>query len=121
MDKGVFGDKETGTYLQKFRWTGIRRHIMVTGTNSLDEATLSDYWQQRNLSKIKDLTPKPRMLAKRQAGKCPICGESLFIEEDIEQHHIVRRDEGGRNTNDNLMLLHLYCHQQLTAFQNRKR
>ncbi len=119
-DNWVFGDKETGAYLQKFSWIGIQRHTMVTGTNSPDDAKLEDYWCQRDLNKIKDLKPKPKAIAKRQNGKCPICGESLFIEEDIEQHHIVRRDEGGPNTLDNLIIIHLYCHQQITAFQNQK-
>lgn len=119
-DNWVFGSKETGAYLWKFSWTDIQRHNMVTGTNSPDDAKLEEYWTRRNLTKIKGLAPTPNALAKRQDGKCPICGESLFIEEDIEQHHIVRRDEGGTDTLNNKLLIHLYCHQQITAFQNRK-
>lgn len=118
-DFWVFGDKETGAYLLKFNWTGIQRHTMVTGKNSPDDAKLTNYWKNRELAKVKELPVKARMLAKRQDGKCPICGESLFIEENIEQHHIVRRDEGGPDTLDNKLLIHLYCHQQLTAFPNR--
>jgi RNA-directed DNA polymerase len=120
QDYRVFGDKETGKYLHKFSWTAIRRHTMVEGTNSPDDATLDKYWELRELNKIKDLRPEPRKLAKRQNGKCPICGESLFIEENIEEHHIVPRDEDGPDTLDNKLLVHLYCHQQITAFQNRK-
>jgi RNA-directed DNA polymerase len=119
-DFWVFGDKETGNYLQKFAWTDIHRHTMVAGTNSPDDASLDTYWEHRDMAKAKVLPQKPSALAKRQGGKCPICGESLFIEEDIEKHHIVRRDEGGPDTNDNKILVHLYCHQQITAFQNRK-
>jgi RNA-directed DNA polymerase len=119
-DFSVFGDKDTGKYLLKFQWTGIRRHTMVTGTHSPDDASLVEYWRQRELTKIRDLPPKPSALAKRQAGKCPICGESLFIEENIEKHHIVRRDEGGRDTIDNWLLVHLYCHQQITAIQRQQ-
>jgi RNA-directed DNA polymerase len=119
-DNWVFGDKETGAYLTKFKWTGIQRHVMVTGTNSPDDPGLTEYWQQRNLNKIKTLAPKPKALAKRQQGKCILCGESLFIEEDIEKHHIMRQDEGGPDTLENQVLVHLYCHQQITAFQNKK-
>src|SRR5450432_2683373 len=83
-DFWVFGDKETGAYLLKFNWTGIQRHTMVTGRNSPDDAKLTDNWKNRELAKVKELPVKAQMLAKRQDGKCPICGESLFIEENIE-------------------------------------
>lgn len=93
---------------------------MVTGTNSPDDPSLDEYWEQRERAKIKDLPPKHKALAKRQDGKCPICGESLFNDEDIEKHHMMKRDEGGSDTKDNMLLAHLYCHQQITAFQNKK-
>jgi len=117
-DQWVFGDIDTpGTYLYKFAWTKIQRHVMVIGTYSPDNPTLAWYWEKRALHKIKDLRPKPRQLAQRQKGKCPLCGESLFNDERIEEHHIMRRDEGGGDTLNNLVLLHLYCHQQVTAAQ----
>ncbi|MBZ0274936.1 MAG: HNH endonuclease, partial [Anaerolineae bacterium] len=117
LDNWVFGDKKTGFYLNKFAWTGIQRHTMVTGRNSPDDPSLQEYWAKRERAKVKDLPPDPARLAKRQGGKCPICGESLFIEETIEQHHIVPRIVGGSNHDDNKLLVHLYCHQQLTAHQ----
>src|SRR5579871_2798279 len=117
-DKWVFGDKDSpGTYLYQFGWSKIQRHEMVKGNFSPDDPALKRYWEARELKKIKTLAPQPRQLAKQQKGKCPLCGESLFIEEAIEKHHIVRRDEGGADTLDNLILLHLYCHQQITAAQ----
>jgi RNA-directed DNA polymerase len=120
-DLNVFGDKDNPeTYLYRFSWTTIRRHTLVKGTYSLDDPTLTWYWEARDLRKIKDMPPKPRQLARQQKGKCPLCGESLFIDEAIEQHHIVRRDEGGPDTLNNLMLIHLYCHQQRTAAQQKQ-
>jgi len=121
-DKLVFGDKITGYYLLKFSWFPIERHVLVAGTNSPDDPSLHEYWQQRNLKKISNLKPNERKLARRQAGRCPICGGSLFIDEDIEQHHIVARKDGGTNgdNDNNLLLVHYYCHQQLTARQRRE-
>ncbi len=117
-DHWVFGDKEhPETYLYKFAWTNIQRHVKVIGTYSPDDPTLTKYWRKRELRKIKDLPPKLRQLARQQKGKCPLCGESLFIDENVEQHHIIRRDEGGKDTKENLVLLHLYCHQQITTAQ----
>jgi RNA-directed DNA polymerase len=118
-DKWVFGNKETGTYLHKFSWTDIQRHTMVTGKNSPDDTALTEYWRKRELAKIKNLAPKPARLAKRQKGKCPICGEYLFNEENIEQHHIMPKVMDGPNTDGNLILVHLMCHQQLTAEQRK--
>jgi RNA-directed DNA polymerase len=119
-DKTVFGDKETARlYLYKFAWTDIRRHTAVAGKNSPDDPALRDYWLSRERRKIKDLPPQPRQLARQQQGICPICGESLFIEEDIESHHIVPRKANGPNTKDNKLLIHYFCHQQLTAYQRK--
>jgi RNA-directed DNA polymerase len=119
-DTHVFGDKKKQTYLLKFTWTGIRRHTMVTGTNSPDDPRLDEYWHNKELQKIPALKPNLRILAQRQDGLCPVCGESLFIEEDIEQHHVIRRDENGPDTIGNKLLIHYLCHQQITALQRKK-
>jgi RNA-directed DNA polymerase len=121
-DVNVFGHiDEPDIYLVKFSWTKIRRHMMVIGTHSPDDPRLAEYWLKRDLAKIRDLPPKPRQLAQRQHGKCPVCGESLFNDERYEEHHIERKDEGGADTLDNLVMLHFYCHQQITAQQLRAR
>jgi len=122
QNRWVFGDiHNPDTYLYQFGWTNIQRHIMVKGTNSPDDPSLQGYWHNRELRKIRDLPPKPQTLARRQEGKCPLCGQSLFNDERYEEHHIVRRDEGGADTLDNLVLLHLFCHQQVTAAQLKQR
>ena len=46
-DRWVFGDRDSGAYLQKFTWTRIVRHQMVPGTASPDDAALADYWNTR--------------------------------------------------------------------------
>jgi RNA-directed DNA polymerase len=121
MDFHVFGDKDVpNIYLYKFSWTKIIRHVLVKATNSPDDPQLTEYWQHRNLMKIQDLPPKPRELARRQKGVCSLCGESLFNDEHFETHHIVRRNEGGPDTLDNLVLLHFFCHQQVTATQQKQ-
>jgi RNA-directed DNA polymerase len=116
-DYSVFGDKATGKYLEKFSWIRIVRHSLVKAAYSPDDPALNWYWDKRTLRKARDLRPILRTLALRQTGKCPLCGDSLFNEENIEKHHILRRNEGGGNNLDNLVLLHLYCHQQITAAQ----
>ena len=54
-DRWVFGDRQSGSYMQKFAWTRIVRHRMVKGTASPDDPTLADYWAERR----RKTTPLP--------------------------------------------------------------
>jgi RNA-directed DNA polymerase len=112
-DRWVFGDKKTGHHILKFSWFNIKRHCLVKGTNSPDDATLKDYWLTRASSRAKDLTPSYQKVAKNQQFVCLGCGESLFNGEEIHLHHRIPRSQGGKDTYKNLEYLHLYCHQQV--------
>jgi Group II intron, maturase-specific domain len=46
-DRWVLGDRDSGVYLQKFSWTRIVRHQLVTGGASPDDPALADYWARR--------------------------------------------------------------------------
>jgi RNA-directed DNA polymerase len=115
QDRWVFGDRQTGAYLLKLGWFPIQRHSMVKGRASPDDPDLRDYWLQREQRKTRTLIPSRKKLADRQRGRCPCCGESLFNGEAIEAHHVVARKDGGSDAYSNLQLVHLFCHQQLTA------
>lgn len=112
-DQWVFGDKRTGQILLKFGWFPIERHILVRGTASPDDPKLSDYWQWREKAKAKDLPSSLRSLAHNQNYICPLCGISLFNDEELHVHHKERRSKGGASSYNNLVLIHLYCHQQI--------
>ena len=120
LDFWTFGDKRTGKYLLKLSWFPIERHTLVKGTASPDDPRLKDYWMQRQGAKVKDLTLSKQQIAKRQKGRCPVCGESLFNEEELQIHHQHTRAEGGTNTYNNLALVHLCCHQHIHAKAERK-
>jgi len=114
-DQWVFGNKATGAYLLKFKWFPIRRHVIVRGTASPDDARLRDYWAARQRAKARDLPPSQYRIAAQQNHVCPVCGNSLFTEEETQIHHIVPRAQGGTDAYPNLLLVHYYCHQQLHA------
>jgi RNA-directed DNA polymerase len=114
-DRWVFGDKETGLYVQKFSWFPIERHTLVEGKASPDDPTLRSYWARRNKAGIKNLVPSKQRVARRQDGVCPRCGESLFNDEELHLHYKRPRSEGGKDTYGNLELVHLFCHQQIHA------
>jgi RNA-directed DNA polymerase len=118
-DSWVFGDKQTGAYLLKFSWFPIERHTLVKGTSSPDDPRLKSYWMERQAAKAKDLTFSKQKLAKRQHGRCPQCGESLFNDEELQVHHLHARAEGGKNVYSNLVLVHLLCHQHIHAASKR--
>ncbi len=118
-DRWVFGDKATGGYLLKFGWFPIERHILVKGTASPDDPELKGYWEQRQAAKAKDLTFSKQKLVKRQHGRCPQCGETLFNDEELHIHHLLACSQGGKNSYSNLVLVHLFCHQQIHALTQR--
>jgi RNA-directed DNA polymerase len=112
-DTWVFGDKHTGWYLLKFSWFTIERHVLVRAQASPDDPRLRDYWRERELAKAGRLDSRKRRLAQRQRGVCWHCGMSLFNDEELHIHHREPRRMGGADTESNLVLVHLYCHQQL--------
>lgn len=115
----MFGDKQTGAYLLKFSWFPIERHVLVKGTSSPDDPHLADYWMKRQARLAKDLTLSKQKLAKRQKGRCPECGESLFNDEELQVHHLLARSQGGSDSYRNLACVHLLCHQHIHAVTQR--
>lgn len=112
-NRWVFGDKGSGSYLLMLNWTPIERHALVKGNASPDDPDLQDYWEKRRQRKINDLPPKWVRLARRQKGVCPHCKGALLNDEELHVHHVRRRRDGGNDHDDNLRLVHLYCHQQI--------
>jgi RNA-directed DNA polymerase len=129
-DRWVFGLEGQHPHLLKFRWTTIQRHGMVKGTNSPDDPKLRDYWTERRRAKAKAAkSQKWRTLILRQNGLCPTCGESIIDDlaegtvtmvEETQQHHKVPRNKGGTSAWDNLVIVHLYCHQQIHSEMRRQ-
>jgi RNA-directed DNA polymerase len=112
-DHGVFGDKTTGRYLLKFAWFPIERHQLVKGSASPDDARLRAYWAYRRKAQASSLPSQARRIARRQGYACAHCREELFNGEELHLDHIVPRAQGETNRDENLRLVHLYCHQQI--------
>lgn len=113
-DRWVFGHVPTGNLLLQFSWFSIKRHVLVKGTASPDDPNLKGYWERRSLAKARELpSRRQQTLARNQNGVCPLCGMSLFNDEEIQQHHRLMRSKGGTDQWSNLALVHLYCQQQI--------
>jgi RNA-directed DNA polymerase len=79
QDRWVFGDRDSGAYLLKFAWTRIVRHQMVTGTASVDDRSLIDYWNIRRRKGIRFPIDSTRLrLLHAQQGRCTRCGQLLL-------------------------------------------
>ena len=62
-DGWVFGNKDNGAYLLKFKWFKIERHVIVRGTASPDDPTLRAYWATRQRARVRSLTPSRQRIA----------------------------------------------------------
>ena len=134
-DRWVFGDRQSGAYMQRFAWTRIVRHRMVKGTASPDDPTLANYWAERR----RKTTPLPAgktslRLLEAQQGRCPLCGGSLLLTDDPPQspHEWERwlatariaiiktapRADGASDETEP-RLTHTRCHRRHTAGQGR--
>jgi RNA-directed DNA polymerase len=84
-DWWVFGDRKSGAYLHKFKWTKIVRHQIVKYRASPDDPTLGDYWAQRRRRTPVPIDNTSRWLLKAQDGRCAICKAAFLPDDDRPQ------------------------------------
>jgi RNA-directed DNA polymerase len=107
--------KEKDLILYPIAYTPIERHVKVKGDASPDDPSLKEYWEKRHQKNGKsywERNSRNYKVAQNQEWKCPICGEPLFNEEELETHHIVPVAQGGLDDLENLQHLHKACHKQ---------
>jgi RNA-directed DNA polymerase len=113
----VFGDKQIGSYMLQFSWFKIERHTLVHKKSSPDDPSLKEYWEKRwnkeNKSNAQKLSKKKEKIANKQNYKCPVCRQLLFHNEPLHLHHIVPRCKGEKDTINNLVWLHQFCHHKV--------
>ena len=71
------------------------------------------YWSKRMGDNYQTIDPQKSRLLKKQRGRCAHCGLSFKQEDHIEKHHILKKSKGGNNTDKNLLLVHLHCHDRI--------
>jgi RNA-directed DNA polymerase len=134
QDRWVFGDRDSGAYLQKFAWTRIVRHQLVTGTASPDDPVLADYWHTRRrrprLQPPVDRTTQ--QLLDSQRARCVHCGQLLLHADRPPQtpreweqwyrglrkamdHNAISLRQDGSTHDPQLRLLHAHCHRRTTS------
>jgi RNA-directed DNA polymerase len=130
-DRWVFGDRDSGAYLNKFAWTRIYRHRMVRGTASPDDPALTEYWaERRRKAPLLPIGNASLRLYETQHGRCPLCQSPLLPDEHLPQsprewEHwqattrktiitiLMRKD--GTSDQTTPRLAHHRCHQRHTT------
>jgi RNA-directed DNA polymerase len=104
---------ENGIELTQHSDTPIVRHIKVKGVASPFDGNWT-YWSKRR-GEYPGTPNRVASLIKRQKGICSHCGLYFTSTDVVEVDHIKPTSLGGRDTYDNLQLLHKHCHDAKTA------
>ena len=72
------------------------------------------YWSNK-VGKYPGVRTRIAKLLKSQKNKCASCGLNFRPTDIIEVDHIVPRSVGGKDTYENIQLLHRHCHDVKTA------
>jgi RNA-directed DNA polymerase len=95
--------------LPKHSNTTITRHTKVRGDASPFDGNWA-YWSKRK-GEYPGISKKVSITIKRQKGKCAKCGLNFLPEDLVEIHH--KNGNHKDNRKDNLVALHLHCHDQI--------
>ena len=104
---------EDGLKLYTHTETPIVRHIKVKGDASPFDGNWT-YWSKRR-GEYPETPKRVASLIKRQKGICLHCGLYFTSIDIVEVDHIKPTSLGGKDTYDNLQLLHKHCHDTKTA------
>ncbi|MEW6737323.1 MAG: group II intron reverse transcriptase/maturase [Acidobacteriota bacterium] len=94
----------------------IKRHIKIKAEANPYDPVWEIYYEERLGFKMLDnLKWKKKLLHLwyAQDGICPTCHQKITKQTGWNIHHIKRRTDGGKETMDNLVLLHPNCHTQV--------
>jgi RNA-directed DNA polymerase len=112
-DKNWCFSTEGGLELKTHSSTPIFRHIKVKGEASPFNGDWT-YWSKRR-GEYPETPNRVSKLIKKQKGICPHCG-LYFTSTDIVEVDLMKPTSlGGKDTYDNLQLLHKHCHDTKTA------
>ena len=109
-------DTKRTYYLEKLATIPIRRHVKIKATanpfTKEDEPVFEQHLQRKMLNTWRK---KQRLITifRRQSGKCPMCHQLINKQTGWNLHHKVERYKGGKDTLDNLVMLHPNCHHQV--------
>jgi len=99
---------EDGLELITHASTSIVRHTKVEGKASPFDGNWT-YWSKRR-GEYPETPKRVSTLIKKQKGICPHCGLYFTSTDIVEVDHVIPTTLGGKDTYENLQLLHKHCH-----------
>ena len=117
--EGRDGTTQT-VYLLKASSVPIKRHIKIKGEANPYDPAWEEYLERRLDVKIETTLKGRRQLLtlyKEQEGICPICHQEITEITEWHRHHIIWKSNGGKDTPENLVLLHPECHRQVHSLK----
>jgi RNA-directed DNA polymerase len=116
-----FGRKgEKKATLTKAMDVKIKRHTKIKGSANPYDPEYEIYFERRqNKQTAENLKSRGRMFSlwKKQKGICPVCKQRVSDQTRWHKHHITWKVHGGKDTLDNLVLLHPNCHRQVHSLK----
>ncbi|MBQ8814594.1 MAG: HNH endonuclease [Lachnospiraceae bacterium] len=111
---------------------GISRELSEQEISKLSDKELARYASVKNVNKEPKTTetvvyyrdPYLKQLVKRIAdGKCQYCGnDAPFLDKEgqpyLEEHHVVRLADGGKDVIDNVVAICPNCHRKMHVLKN---
>ena len=94
----------------------IERHTKIKGDANPYDLAWERYFEERLGDKmVHNLNGKRQLISlwKEQNGLCPVCHQKITKLTGWNNHHIVRRGDGGADRQENRVLLHPNCHSQV--------
>ncbi len=94
----------------------IERHKKIKGDANPYDPAWEVYFEERlGVKMVHDLKGKRQLISlwKEQNGLCPICHQKITKLTGWNNHHLVRRVDGGTGRRENRVLLHPNCHRQV--------
>lgn len=98
----------------------IKRHVKIRGLANPYDPAWEEYFERRQHKlAAQNLEGRGRMLSlwKKQKGLCPVCQQRTDERTKWHNHHIIWKVHGGKDTLDNLVLLHPNCHRQVHSLK----
>jgi RNA-directed DNA polymerase len=108
----------TGKTLTLYRAsdTKIVRHRAIKGDANPYDPEWERYFEERtDLKTLASLHGRKKLIAiwRSQKGRCHVCCEPVTKDTGWNLHHVVWKRLGGKDTRENLRMLHPNCHRQL--------
>jgi RNA-directed DNA polymerase len=104
----VYGEYGIGKIVQ---FTNVNKTVNYIPPQEPTTLQNIEYWNARNLKGFHD---RKIYLWKRQDGICTICNKKLGYEPStLQTHHLTPKSKGGKDRNNNVVLIHKECHEAL--------